>query len=73
LHRVGFGLALIVAFSVGLALSITGLGPRRRRRTSRVRAAQLRRTGDPPAARRLGAIIVIAGVAMTVRALPGVH
>ena len=26
LHRVGFGLALIVAFSLGLALSITGIG-----------------------------------------------
>ena len=26
LHRIGFGMALIVAFSLGLALTITGIG-----------------------------------------------
>jgi ABC-type nickel/cobalt efflux system permease component RcnA len=73
LHRVGFGLALIVAFSVGLALSITGLGLV----AVVARRAFARRSFDGLAIRLLPAvsalIIVIAGVAMTVRALPGVH
>jgi nickel/cobalt transporter (NicO) family protein len=73
LHRVGFGLALIVAFSVGLALSITGLGLV----FVVARRAFARRSFEGAAIRLLPAvsalIIVVAGVAMTVRALPGVH
>ena len=72
LHRVAFGLLLIVAFSVGLALSITGVGlvaVLAKRAFSRVgfdgRAVQLL-----PAVSAL--VILVAGVAMTVRALPKV-
>jgi nickel/cobalt transporter (NicO) family protein len=72
LHRVAFGLVLIVAFSAGLALTITGIGLvaviakgafRRVSRGGRVVALL-------PAVSAL--VIVIAGVAMTLRALPGV-
>jgi ABC-type nickel/cobalt efflux system permease component RcnA len=72
LHRVGFGLALIVAFSVGLAATITGIGlvaVLARRAFSRVSL-------DGPVVRALpavsAAVIVVAGAAITVRALPGV-
>jgi ABC-type nickel/cobalt efflux system permease component RcnA len=70
LHRVAFGLLLIVAFSAGLALSITGIG------LVAVFAKQLfRRTSFDgrlvqllPAASAF--VILAAGVAMTARALP---
>jgi nickel/cobalt transporter (NicO) family protein len=73
LHRLAFGLVLIVAFSLGLALSITGLGL-----TAVVaKRAFARRSFDGLLIRALPAVsalvIVVAGVAMTVRALPGVH
>ena len=72
LHRVGFGLLLIVAFSAGLALSITGVG------LLAVMAKHLFRRASfegrlvrlLPAASAL--VIVAAGLAMTVRALPKV-
>jgi ABC-type nickel/cobalt efflux system permease component RcnA len=72
LHRVAFGLLLIVAFSVGLALSITGVG------LAAVLAKRLfarasfngRVLGLLPALSAL--VILVAGVAMTVHALPKV-
>jgi nickel/cobalt transporter (NicO) family protein len=72
LHRVGFGMALIVAFSLGLALTITGIGLLAvvaRRAFSRVRF-------DGPVVRALpavsAAVIVLVGIAITVKAVPGV-
>ena len=72
LHRLAFGLALIVAFSVGLAATITGIGlvaVLARRVFARARF-------DGPLVRALpalsAAVIVVAGVAITARALPGV-
>jgi ABC-type nickel/cobalt efflux system permease component RcnA len=72
LHRVAFGLLLIVAFSAGLALSITGVG------IAAVLAKRLfarasfegRLVGLLPAVSAL--VILVAGVAMTARALPKV-
>jgi ABC-type nickel/cobalt efflux system permease component RcnA len=70
LHRVAFGLLLVVAFSAGLALAITGVGL----------AALLARRAFAKTDGRLmaflpavsAAVIVAAGIAMTVRALPQV-
>ncbi len=72
LHRVGLGLALIVAFSLGLASTITAIG---------LLAVLARRTfsrltlGGPvvralPAAS--AALIVAVGLVITAKALPGV-
>jgi ABC-type nickel/cobalt efflux system permease component RcnA len=72
LHRVGLGMALIVAFSLGLAATITAIGllaVLARRAFSRVRF-------DGPAVRALPAVsagvIVLVGLAITLKALPGV-
>ena len=72
LHRIGFGFALIVAFSLGLAATITGIGlvaVLARHVFSRVRF-------DGPVVRALPAlsavVILLVGLALTVRALPGV-
>jgi ABC-type nickel/cobalt efflux system permease component RcnA len=72
LHRIGFGFALIVAFSLGLAATITGIGlvaVLARRAFSRVSL-------DGPAVRALpsasAVVILLVGVVLTVRALPGV-
>jgi ABC-type nickel/cobalt efflux system permease component RcnA len=73
LHRVAFGLVLIVAFSAGLALSITGIG------LIAVLAKRVfaRASFDGLLIRALPAVsalvILVAGVAMTARALPEVH
>jgi ABC-type nickel/cobalt efflux system permease component RcnA len=72
LHRVAFGMVLIVAFSAGLALSITGIG------LVAVFAKQMFKRASfegrfvrlLPAASAL--VILAAGLAMTVRALPKV-
>jgi ABC-type nickel/cobalt efflux system permease component RcnA len=72
LHRVPFGMLLIVAFSAGLALSITGIG------LVAVFAKQIFKRASfegrlvrlLPAASAL--VILAAGLAMTVRALPRV-
>jgi ABC-type nickel/cobalt efflux system permease component RcnA len=72
LHRVAFGMLLIVAFSAGLALSITGIG------IVAVLAKQVFRRASfdgrfirlLPAASAL--VILAAGLAMTARALPKV-
>jgi nickel/cobalt transporter (NicO) family protein len=69
LHRVGYGLLLIVAFSLGLALSITGLG------LVAVTAKRVlaRRSFEGALLRALpvasAMVIIVAGVAMTVRAV----
>jgi nickel/cobalt transporter (NicO) family protein len=72
LHRVGFGLILIVAFSAGLALSITGIG---------LLAVLAKRTFsrlsfDGRLIRLLPAVsacvIVAVGAVMTANALPNV-
>ncbi len=72
LHRVGFGMALIVAFSIGLAATITAIGllaVLARRAFSRVRL-------DGRVVRALpavsAAVIVLVGLAITLRAVPGV-
>ncbi len=72
LHRVAFGMLLIVAFSIGLAAAITGVG------LVAVLAKQLFRRASfegrlvslLPALSAL--VILVAGVAMTARALPKV-
>jgi ABC-type nickel/cobalt efflux system permease component RcnA len=72
LHRIGFGFALIAAFSLGLAATITGIG---------LVAVLARRTFgrlsvDGPLVRALPAVsafvILLVGAAITARALPGV-
>ena len=72
LHRVAFGLLLIVAFSLGLALSITGVGlvavaAKRAFARARFDGAVLRALPSLSAA-----VILLAGVLMTVHALPKV-
>jgi nickel/cobalt transporter (NicO) family protein len=72
LHRVAFGLALILAFSLGLALTISGIGLTAilaRRVFNRVsfEGSLVRLL---PAASAL--VILVAGVVMTARALPQV-
>ncbi|TML11760.1 MAG: high-affinity nickel-transporter [Actinobacteria bacterium] len=72
LHRVAFGLLLIVAFSAGLALAVTAVGLAAvlaRSALGRVRFDG-RLVALLPAASAL--VIVLAGVAMTARALPKV-
>jgi ABC-type nickel/cobalt efflux system permease component RcnA len=73
LHRVAFGLVLIVAFSLGLALTITGIGLV----AVLARSAFARRSFNGLALRVLpavsAAVIVVAGIAMTVHALPKVR
>ncbi|HET9673219.1 MAG TPA: sulfite exporter TauE/SafE family protein [Gaiellaceae bacterium] len=70
LHRVGYGLVLIVAFSVGLAVAITSIGLF----AVTARRAFARAGFDGPIVRALptvSALVVLAlGVVMTVRALP---
>jgi nickel/cobalt transporter (NicO) family protein len=72
LHRIGLGLALIVAFSVGLAATITGIGlvaVLARRAFGRLRL-------DGPVVRALPAVsavlILAVGVGITLNALPEV-
>jgi nickel/cobalt transporter (NicO) family protein len=73
LHRLAFGLVLIVAFSLGLALSITGIGLA----AVLARKAFAQRSFDGLLIRALPAfsalVILVAGVVMTVHALPKVH
>jgi nickel/cobalt exporter len=72
LHRVAFGLVLILAFSAGLALSITGIGlvAVLARSVFRRRSFDGRLVALLPAASALA--ILAAGLAMTVRAFPKV-
>ena len=72
LHRVAFGLLLIVAFSAGLALTITAIGCA----AVLARGAFRRVSLEGPLVRLLPAasalVILTAGLAMTVRAVPKV-
>jgi len=72
LHRVAFGLLLILAFSAGLALSITGIGLA----AVLARSAFRRASFDGPLVRLLPAasalVILAAGLTMTGRAVPKV-
>jgi nickel/cobalt transporter (NicO) family protein len=72
LHRIGLGLALIVAFSFGLAATITGIGllaVLARRAFSRMSLeGRLVRTLPALSA----ALILLVGVVITVKAVPGV-
>jgi ABC-type nickel/cobalt efflux system permease component RcnA len=72
LHRVGVGLALILAFSVGLAATITGIGLV----AVYARRAFGRLSLEGPVVRALpavsAALILAVGVAITARAVPGV-
>ena len=72
LHRIGFGLALIVAFSVGLAATITSIGlvaVLAKRAFSRI-SLDGRVIRLLPAASAL--VILAVGVGITLKALPGV-
>jgi ABC-type nickel/cobalt efflux system permease component RcnA len=70
LHRIGFGFALIAAFSVGLAATITGIGLV----AVLARRAFGRISLDGPLVRALPAfsalVILLVGVAITARAIP---
>jgi nickel/cobalt transporter (NicO) family protein len=72
LHRIGLGLALILAFSLGLAATITGIGLV----AVLARRAFGRLSLDGPLVRALPAvsalIILGVGVGITVNALPDV-
>jgi ABC-type nickel/cobalt efflux system permease component RcnA len=72
LHRVGLGLALIVAFSVGLAATITAIGLL----AVLARQASARVSLDGPLVRALpsaSALLILAvGIGITVNALPEV-
>jgi nickel/cobalt transporter (NicO) family protein len=72
LHRVAFGMLLVVAFSLGLALTITGIGlvAVLGRRLFRRLSFEGRIASLLPSASAL--VILVAGVAMTLRALPKV-
>ena len=72
LHRVGYGLVLIVAFSLGLAGAMTGVGLAAvsARRFLRWKSFEGRIVRALPAVS--AALILVLGVAMTTRALPGV-
>src|SRR4029077_15174678 len=73
LHRLPLGLVLIVACSLGLALSITGIGLG----AVLAKKAFARRSFDGVLIRALPAVsalvIVVAGLLMTVHAIPKVH
>jgi ABC-type nickel/cobalt efflux system permease component RcnA len=73
LHRIGFGLLLIVAFSAGLALTITGIGLVSVLARSAFRRLRFegRLLSLLPAASAL--VILGAGLAMTLHALPKVR
>ena len=71
-HRIGFGFALIAAFSLGLALTITGIGlvAVLARRVFKRKSFDGRVVRALPA---LSALVILGvGIALTVKALPGV-
>jgi ABC-type nickel/cobalt efflux system permease component RcnA len=72
LHRVAFGMLLVVAFSVGLALTITGIGlvAVLARDAFRRLSFEGRLVSLLPAASAVA--ILVAGLLMTLHALPGV-
>jgi ABC-type nickel/cobalt efflux system permease component RcnA len=72
LHRVAFGMLLVVAFSIGLALTITGIGLAAvlARGAFRRLSFDSRLVSLLPTASAL--VIVAAGLVMTLHALPKV-
>jgi nickel/cobalt transporter (NicO) family protein len=72
LHRVGFGMLLVLAFSVGLALTITGIGLVAVLARGVFRRASFdgRLVSLLPAASAL--VILVAGIVMTLHAVPHV-
>ncbi len=73
LHRVGFGLLLIVAFSAGLALSITGIGLVAVLARGAFRRLSFER-GVVALLPAVSALVILgAGIAMTVHAIPKVR
>jgi len=70
LHRIGYGLVLIIAFSVGLAVAITSIGLF----AVTARRAFARAGFDGPLVRALptvsALVVLVLGVVMTARALP---
>lgn len=72
LHRVGYGLVLIIAFSIGLAATISCIGLL----AIGAKSVFKRATFQGPVVRLLpaaSALVILAfGIAMTIRALPGV-
>ena len=72
LHRVGYGLLLILAFSVGLAAAMTAIGllALTAKRTFRRLSFESRLVRGLPAVSAL--VIIGLGVTMIARALPGV-
>jgi nickel/cobalt transporter (NicO) family protein len=72
LHRVGFGMLLVLAFSVGLALTITGIGLVAVLARGVFRRASFdgRLVSLLPAASAL--VILVAGIVMTIHAVPHV-
>ena len=72
LHRIGFGMALIVAFSLGLAATITGIGLV----AVLARRAFTRVSLDGPVVRALpavsAAVILVVGLLITAKAIPGI-
>ena len=72
LHRVGYGLVLILAFSMGLAAAMTGIGLLAV--SAKRLAGRLRLEGRVVRALPAlsAAVILVLGLVMTVRALPGV-
>jgi ABC-type nickel/cobalt efflux system permease component RcnA len=72
LHRVGYGLVLILAFSLGLAAAMTGIGLLAV--SAKKLAGRLRLEGRVVRALPAlsAAVILVLGLVMTVRALPGV-
>jgi nickel/cobalt exporter len=72
LHRVGYGLVLILAFSLGLAAAMTGVGLLAV--SAKRLAGRLRLEGRVVRALPAlsAAIILVLGLVMTIRALPGV-
>jgi ABC-type nickel/cobalt efflux system permease component RcnA len=71
-HQVALGLLLIVAFSAGLAATLTVLGiavVHAGRITARIRPSSRIVTALPAAS---AVVIVAAGLLLTVRAIPGV-
>jgi len=69
-HRIGLGLILIVAFSAGLAATLTGLGiavVHARRLLSRLPVPSRLATAVPALS---AALIVVVGLALTVQAVP---
>jgi nickel/cobalt transporter (NicO) family protein len=72
LHRIGYGLALIVAFSLGLAVVVSGIAlvAVTAKRTFGRMSLEGRVVRALPAMSAV--VIVLVGLAMTLRALPGV-